>query len=170
MSRFQPLDTQTCTMLDRPNTSSYPATMSGESSHRSPGANPGDADSLPGTGISVLLADDDPQLRAALEMHLESQGYQVHVAVDGREALDKAAEIVPSIAILDIVMPHMNGWDVARSLRKNPQTKSVRLLMLSGIGEDVLGPNMGVLGGDIGLDKPFELEELDEAIRVLLSS
>lgn len=101
-------------------------------------------------------------------MHLESEGYEVHAAADGQEAIDLAHELVPTIAILDVVMPLANGWDVARRLRNDPTTVGIRLLMLSGIGAEVLGSNVGILGGDIGLDKPFELDELDEALRILL--
>tara|TARA_R110002073_G_scaffold74100_3_gene181145 strand:- start:47642 stop:48088 length:447 start_codon:yes stop_codon:yes gene_type:complete len=124
----------------------------------------------PGEGLTLLLADDDAQLREALTMHLESRGYDVTEAADGEAALAEATRLIPDIAILDIVMPGANGWDVARSLRKNPETKDIRLLMLSGIGKDVLGPNLPILGGDVGLDKPFELDELDEALRVLLTT
>lgn len=102
-------------------------------------------------------------------MHLESRGYEVHTAEDGDRALTVARDLVPDVAILDVVMPKINGWDVARELRRAPETHSIRLLMLSGIGADILGPNLGILGGDVGLDKPFELEDLDEALRVLLS-
>lgn len=127
-------------------------------------------DGRPGDGLTLLLADDDEQLREVLAMHLESRGYSVLLAADGEEALAVATREVPEIAVLDIVMPAMNGWDVARALRNSSDTESIRLLMLSGIGEDVLGPNLAILGGDLGLDKPFDLDELDEALRVLLAS
>ncbi len=127
-------------------------------------------DEQPGLGRTLLLADDDDQLREVLAMHLESRGYTLLLAADGAEALAIAQRELPEIAILDIMMPAMNGWDVARALRGGESTKSIRLLMLSGIGEDVLGPNLAILGGDVGLDKPFDLDELDEALRVLLST
>ncbi len=122
----------------------------------------------PGLGRTVLLADDDDQLREVLAMHRESRGYTLHLATNGAEALEIAQRELPEIAILDIMMPAMNGWDVARALRSGDETKSIRLLMLSGIGEEVLGPNLAILGGDVGLDKPFDLDDLDEALLVLL--
>ncbi len=143
--------------------------MGGEASYGTNTSSSGGDLSLPGAGISIVLADDDAALCEVLVMHLESQGYQVHVAADGQEALASAREVVPHIAILDIVMPLANGWDVARSLRNDPATEAIALLMLSGIGAEVLGPNLAILGGDLGLDKPFELDELDEALRILLS-
>ncbi len=146
--------------------------MSGDSTHRnSKDAQANDrGQERPGEGYTLLLADDDAQLREVLTIHLESRGYKVREVADGDEALASAMRFKPNIAILDIVMPGVNGWDVARSLRKNPETKDIRLLMLSGIGEDVLGPNLPILGGDLGLDKPFDLDELDEALRVLLTT
>lgn len=143
--------------------------MRGDPSRGDSEPSPAIGESLEGTGVSVLLADDDDALREVLQMHLESRGYEVHVASDGEQALALATELLPAIAILDIVMPLANGWDVARTLRLAPETKDIRLLMLSGIGEDVLGPNLAILGGDLGLDKPFDLDELDEALRILRS-
>jgi len=122
-----------------------------------------------GSGKSVLLADDDDGLREALAMHLESRGFLVFPAKDGEEALTLAQEHFPNIAILDIAMPKRNGWNVARAIRAEPSLHAVRILMLSGIGTDVLGPNLEVLGGDMGLDKPFELDQLDEALQLLMS-
>lgn len=140
--------------------------MSGDST---PSASPLVDGERPGEGYTLLLADDDAQLREVLRMHLESRGYEVREAADGDEALVEANRLKPHLAILDIVMPGVNGWEVARMLRKNPETEQIRLLMLSGIGEDVLGPNLPILGGDVGLDKPFDLDDLDEALRVLLN-
>ncbi len=67
-------------------------------------------------------------------------------------------------------MPRVNGWDVARQLRADPDTAHIKLLMLSGIGAAVLGSTVPVLGGDLALDKPFELEELEAALASLLDS
>lgn len=79
-----------------------------------------------------------------------------------------AESLLPSLIILDITMPKMNGWEVARRLRSATATANIKLLMLSGIGGEVLGAGLPVLGGDVGLDKPFELEELEEALDLLL--
>jgi DNA-binding response OmpR family regulator len=81
-----------------------------------------------------------------------------------------AQTLLPALIVLDITMPKLNGWEVARRLRGESATAGIKLLMLSGIGEEVLGAGLPVLGGDIGLDKPFELEELEEALAQLLKS
>ena len=123
---------------------------------------------LSGAPISILVADDDPGLREVLCLHLRDLGYEVHEATNGKEALERAQLLGPRLAILDITMPLMNGWEVAQRLRKNPDTADIKLLILSGIGSDVLSAGMPVFGGDLGLDKPFDLPELEAALTILL--
>ena len=121
-----------------------------------------------GESVSILVADDENSLRDVLCMHLRGLGYEVHAASDGAQALEMAQSLLPALIVLDITMPKLNGWEVARRLRSAPDTADIKLLMLSGIGGEVLGAGLPVLGGDMGLDKPFELEELEEALAVLL--
>jgi CheY-like chemotaxis protein len=123
-----------------------------------------------GEPVSILIADDEDALRDVLCLHLEGLGYKVHQACDGAEALEMARLIHPALIILDITMPKLNGWEVARRLRSDSETADIKLLMLSGIGGEVLGAGLPVLGGDLGLDKPFELEELEEALAELLDA
>lgn len=123
-----------------------------------------------GAKIHVLIADDEKTLRDVLTLHLQSLGYEVDEAEDGVQALEMARRLLPVLVILDITMPRMNGWDVARRLRADPATEHIKLLMLSGIGTAVLGSTVPVLGGDLALDKPFELEELEAALTSLLST
>jgi DNA-binding response OmpR family regulator len=120
--------------------------------------------------IPILVAEDEDTVRNVLCLYLKEQGYEVHEAADGVEALEVAKAVQPRLVILDITMPKMNGWEVARRLRKASDTADIKLLMLSGIGRDVLCAGLPVLGGDMGLDKPFELEELEEAMQTLLAS
>lgn len=123
-----------------------------------------------GAKIRVLIADDEKTLRDVLALHLRSLGYEVAEAEDGAQALEMARKLLPVLVILDITMPRVNGWDVARQLRADPDTAHIKLLMLSGIGAAVLGSTVPVLGGDLALDKPFELEELEAALASLLDS
>jgi len=124
----------------------------------------------PSDPISILVAEDEDTVREALCLHLRASGYEVYEAIDGEEALALAQSVLPRLAILDITMPKMNGWEVARRLRKASETSAIKLLMLSGIGHDVLSAGLPVLGGDLGLDKPYELDELEEAMESLLAN
>ena len=118
---------------------------------------------------SILVVDDDDALREILCMHLREQGYQVNEAADGEVALELARALIPRLIVLDITMPKINGWEVARRLRAAKETAGIKILLLSGIGSDVLGPTLPVFGGDLALDKPFELNELNAAIERLLA-
>ena len=123
-----------------------------------------------GAKIRVLIADDEKSLRDILARHLRSLGLEVLEAEDGAQALALAREHVPDLVVLDITMPRMNGWDVARNLRADLDTAHIKLLMLSGIGAEVLGSTVPLLGGDLALDKPFDLDELEAALGSLLGS
>jgi two-component system OmpR family response regulator len=122
-----------------------------------------------GPPLSILVADDESLVRDVLCMHLRECGYEVHEACDGVEALSLAQSVQPNLVILDITMPKMNGWEVARRLRGNSITAGIKLLIISSIGPEVLDAGLPVLGGDLGLDKPFELDELDDAMAHLLA-
>lgn len=118
--------------------------------------------------ISILVAEDEEMVRDLLCLHLRERGYEVHEACDGAQALEIAQSVLPRLVILDITMPKINGWEVARRLRHAKGTAGIKLLMLSGIGSEVLDAGLPVLGGDVGLDKPFQFEELEEAMDSLL--
>ncbi len=66
----------------------------------------------------VLVVDDDPAIRRAVGMMLEDEGYDVATAANGREALDQIAESAPSVVLLDLQMPEMDGWQLQRRLRE----------------------------------------------------
>jgi CheY-like chemotaxis protein len=122
-----------------------------------------------GSPVSILVADDEELMREVVALQLNTLGYQVIQAKDGEEALAMAREHHPKLVILDIRMPKVNGWEVAQQLRRDPNTADIKILILSGIGCSVLEATMPVLGGDLGLDKPFKPEELEQAVNLLLA-
>src|SRR5262245_53795204 len=71
---------------------------------------------------TILVVDDDPDIARFVEVNLRSAGYDVSVAGDGEEALERAAELRPDLVLLDVMMPRLDGFEVAQRLRKNPQT------------------------------------------------
>jgi two-component system, OmpR family, response regulator MprA len=114
----------------------------------------------------VLVVDDEPAVRTALERALELEGYEIGVAADGLEALRRIAESGPDAVVLDVLMPGLNGLEVARRLRAAGD--SVPILMLTardGVGDRVAGLDAGA---DDYLVKPFALEELFARLRALL--
>jgi CheY-like chemotaxis protein len=72
----------------------------------------------------VLVADDDPDILALVSFRLERAGYEVVTAADGEEALRLAVEATPDLAVLDVMMPKLTGYDVTRELRQNDKTRA----------------------------------------------
>ena len=71
---------------------------------------------------TILVVDDDPDIARFVEVNLRTAGYDVAVAADGEEALEKAGELRPDLVLLDVMMPRIDGFEVAQRLRQNPQT------------------------------------------------
>jgi len=113
----------------------------------------------------VLVVDDDAKIAAALRRALIYEGYQVEVAPDGQIALNRARERMPDLAILDIMMPGMNGLEVTRRLRAEGDVPILLLTAKDGTADRVRGLDGGA---DDYLVKPFALQELLARVRVLL--
>jgi CheY-like chemotaxis protein len=88
-------------------------------------------------GHHVLVVDDDRNLRKIISTNLELAGYKVATASDGREALTKIEQEIPDLLLLDLMMPHMDGYEVARRVRShpNPPIANVPFIILKAIGE-----------------------------------
>jgi diguanylate cyclase (GGDEF)-like protein len=109
---------------------------------------------------SILVVDDDPDIARFVEVNLRSAGYDVSVAGDGEEALERAAEIRPDLVLLDVMMPRLDGFEVAQRLRKNPQTANTSIIMLTAkalSSDKVTGLQSGA---DDYIIKPFDPIEL----------
>ncbi|MER5933760.1 response regulator transcription factor [Streptomyces sp. NPDC002054] len=114
----------------------------------------------------VLIVDDEPAVREALRRSLAFEGYGTETAVDGLDALDKAAAYEPDLIVLDIQMPRMDGLTAARRLRAAGSVTPVLMLTARDtVGDRVTGLDAGA---DDYLVKPFELDELFARVRALL--
>ncbi|MDQ1706525.1 MAG: two-component system, OmpR family, response regulator MprA [Frankiaceae bacterium] len=115
---------------------------------------------------SVLVVDDDPQLRAALTRALELDGYRVSTANNGAQALDAIGQQRPDAMVLDVMMPYVGGLDVCRTLRdRRDRLPIIVLTARDEVGDRVAGLDAGA---DDYLTKPFALEELRARLRALL--
>lgn len=116
----------------------------------------------------ILVADDDPFLRELLTHKLSSSGYVVLVAVDGGDALAQCRDRKPDLAVLDAMMPIVDGFEVLRRLKADPATAELPIIMLTALrrDEDVVGALK--LGADDYLIKPFIPDELIARIGRLL--
>ena len=116
----------------------------------------------------ILLADDDPMLQKLIANTLKLEHHEVIVAVNGQEALDLIRSEKPDLVILDIMMPVINGFDLCTELRRHPETETLPVIMLSGLGQ-VQEKIMGLRSGaDEYLTKPIDPRELLTRVEMLL--
>ncbi len=116
--------------------------------------------------MRLLVVDDERALRQALRRALTLEGYEVHLAEDGEQALARLGAVMPDAVILDLLMPVCDGLEVCRSMRRNGDRTPVLMLTARGrVSERVAGLDAGA---DDYLAKPFELDELLARVRALL--
>ncbi|HEU4354161.1 MAG TPA: response regulator [Actinomycetota bacterium] len=109
---------------------------------------------------TILVVDDDPDIARFVEVNLRSAGYDVSVASDGEQALERAGQLRPDLVLLDVMMPRIDGFEVAQRLRRNPQTANTSIIMLTAKAlstDKVLGLTAGA---DDYIIKPFDPIEL----------
>jgi two-component system phosphate regulon response regulator PhoB len=117
---------------------------------------------------TILVVDDEPDAITLIEFNLKAAGFLVKTADDGAEALVKARTLLPSLIILDVMLPEVNGFEICKLLRRDPATAGIPIIMLTaraGEIDRVLGLE---LGADDYLTKPFSPRELILRIKKLL--
>ncbi len=114
---------------------------------------------------SILVVDDDANIRTLLQQELTEAGYAVRLAEDGRKALTLIREEIPGLVILDVMMPEMNGFDVAAVLKNDPATMHVPIIILSILEDRERGFRLGV---DRYLTKPIDTTSLFQEMDTLL--
>ncbi|HVL92873.1 MAG TPA: response regulator [Acidimicrobiales bacterium] len=111
-------------------------------------------------GATILVVDDDPVIQQLLRVSFEMEGYEVITASDGVAGLERARAERPDLLILDVMMPRMNGIEVARALKSDPGTASIPILMLSAKAQAADVSAGGASGVDDYVTKPFDPEVL----------
>lgn len=116
--------------------------------------------------MQILVVDDEASIRELLSFNLKKNGYSVETAADGREALAKAAGM--DLVLLDIMLPEVDGLEVCRRLKADPQTSGIPIIMLTAKAEEI----DRVLGLELGADdyvvKPFSMRELLARVKAVL--
>jgi len=113
----------------------------------------------------ILIVDDDPNICELLRLYFEKEGFAVSLAYDGKRALSQFAEVQPTIILLDIMLPEIDGWQVCREIRK---TSNVPIIMITAKGETfdkILGLE---LGADDYVVKPFDAKEVVARVKAVL--
>jgi DNA-binding response OmpR family regulator len=117
---------------------------------------------------SVLVVDDEPMARTLLRLMLVRAGFEVSEAEDGYDALEKIAEELPDLVILDVMMPGMDGFTVCRAVRESDRTARLPVIMLSA-KTDLESVNRGLrAGANKYLTKPISPDELTRQVRSVL--
>lgn len=117
----------------------------------------------------ILIVDDDESIIQTLKMRLETNGYKVFTALNGVEGLEKAKEATPDLILLNIMMPRLNGIMTTLKLKGIAQTKSIPIIIMTGIKEReemILAKHVGAADY---ITKPFDSAELLKKIEKLLS-
>ena len=121
------------------------------------------------TGERLLLVDDEDNLRSMLEAALRHSGFEVHPAANGRDALDAVPEVKPDLIVLDVMLPDLDGFEVARRLRQ-AEGAGTRVPVIFLTARDTTSDKVeGLrLGSDDYVTKPFSIEELIERVKAVL--
>lgn len=120
--------------------------------------------------VHTLIVEDEESILLSLEFLLTEEGYSVVTAQDGAAALNAAAAQTPDLVLLDVMLPHIDGFEVCRQMRANPLLKNTRIMMVTARGRESEVEHGLSLGADAFLSKPFSTRELMEKIRSLLAS
>jgi DNA-binding response OmpR family regulator len=117
----------------------------------------------------ILVADDEPNIVAALEFLLQRNGFEVVVARNGEEALQLVESAVPDLVLLDVMMPVRSGYEVCRRIRERPEWSRIKIVMLSAKGRDAEVNKGLALGADLYITKPFSTRDLMDKVKGLLA-
>jgi len=116
----------------------------------------------------VLVADDDTDIRELVLFRLERAGYEVVAAKDGEEALRQAVELQPDLAVLDVMMPKLNGYEVTQELRRSEATSAMPVILLTARVQDEDITRGFDAGADDYIKKPFSPQELRARVQAVL--
>lgn len=117
----------------------------------------------------ILIADDEPNILISLEYLMKREGYEVHLAQDGQEALDLMRREHPRLVLLDVMMPRRTGFEVCQEVRADESLKGTLILMLTAKGRETDVVKGLALGADAYMTKPFSTRELVTKVAELLA-
>ncbi len=116
----------------------------------------------------ILIVDDEPDIVEAVKMRLENYGYDIIKAINGLEAIEKSKTEKPDLIILDVMMPGLDGFEVCRRIRHDPETSSIPIIFLTVAGGAEHRQRGLQAGAQVYIAKPFESEILVDEVKKLL--
>ena len=116
----------------------------------------------------VLIADDEDNIRELVRFALEDEGFEIHEARDGDEAVTMARQTRPDLLVLDVMMPGKVGYQVCEELKQDPKTRGIFIILMSARGKSRVEPTGKMQGADDVISKPFDPLELNAKIKKAL--
>ena len=120
--------------------------------------------------FKVLVVDDEPFICRSLSFVLQKENYDVSEARNGEEALQVIRDIKPDLVFLDVMMPKMNGFDVTREVKSDPEFKGTKIILLTAKGQDADRAHGVEAGADDYMTKPFSPSKILERARRILGA
>ncbi|MEE9440538.1 MAG: response regulator [Candidatus Thermoplasmatota archaeon] len=117
----------------------------------------------------IMIVDDEEDIRVSVGQIFEVSGYEVTKAEDGNDCLNKLERAIPDLVILDIMMPGMNGWDVAARIKENSKWSKIPIVFLTAKGDE-MSIGMGGLASKEYIVKPFDIIKLKERVEEILNN
>ncbi len=113
----------------------------------------------------VVLVDDEPNIRETVAFILEAEGVEVETGSDGVEGLEAVRRCKPKVVLLDVMMPRMDGYEVCRAIRSDPELQGVFVMILTARGQKSDEAKALEVGADLYMSKPFDDEVVMQVIR-----
>lgn len=120
------------------------------------------------SNFKILLVDDEPDILEFLSYNINKEGYEVHTAQNGKEAIEKAKKIDPHLILLDVMMPEMDGIETCEALRQDKKFQNTIIAFLTARGEDYSQIAGFDAGGDDYITKPIKPKVIVSRIKALL--
>lgn len=117
----------------------------------------------------ILIVDDEPNIIIAIEFLLQRAGFEVFTAFSGIQALELANDCLPHLVILDVMMPGLNGFEVAAQLRQNPVFENLKIVFLTAKGTEADKETGYAKGAEYYLVKPFDNDHLVSTVQEIIS-
>ena len=117
----------------------------------------------------IMIVDDEEDIRVSVGQIFEVSGYEVTKAEDGNDCLNKLEHAIPNLVILDIMMPGMNGWDVAARIKETSKWSKIPIVFLTAKGDE-MSIGMGGLASKEYIVKPFDIIKLKERVEEILNN
>ncbi len=118
----------------------------------------------------ILLIDDEPEIQDLLTLFMKIRGFDGYIAENGEEGIKMAAEILPDLILLDIMMPKVDGFKVQQALKNRPDTERIPIIFITAKIEPMNAEKAIVAGAKAYLEKPFDLDTLTQTIHSVLGA